>query len=116
MARPTLSRLAAAALVSLLPATRLVLMAETQRTEARAASGSSSPLSGARDTDWSPDGSQIAVSMIDQIWLMTRDGQTPRALVTWEGNQFAIERDSAWSTDGQCIAFAADRGDGFDLF
>src|SRR5689334_13918285 len=117
MARPTLSRLAAAALVSLLPATRLItseegrLLAETTTTPA-----APSPVTGARDPAWSPDGSLIAVSLIDQIWVMTKDGQTPRPLITWDGGQPAIERDPAWSADGKRIAFAADRGDGFDLY
>src|SRR5262245_44036389 len=47
---------------------------------------------------------------------MTRDGQSPRALVMWDGDRPTIERDPAWSTDGKRLAFAADRGDGFDLY
>src|SRR5690349_19436708 len=123
MARPTLSRLAAAALVSLLPATRLVFTEGardiTDDVHAPLTSPQPPPLAGARDPSWSTDASLIAVSLIDQIWVMTRDGQSPRALVTWDGTpgtQPAVERDPAWSTDGKRIAFAADRGDGFDLY
>jgi gamma-glutamyltranspeptidase len=156
MARPSLSRVAVAVLVSLLPATRLALVDE-ERLLAHASNGAgpgaasasassdtkdaiaiakaiadadtltplqhgdtraaaASPLTGARDPSWSPDGSLIAVSLIDQIWIMTRDGQSPRAVVTWDGTRAAIERDPVWSPDGRRIAFAADRGDGFDLY
>jgi gamma-glutamyltranspeptidase/glutathione hydrolase len=125
MARSTLSRLAAAVLVSVLPATQLVfvrdanLLASAPRfpeANADADADSPAPLSGARDPSWSPDGALIAVSLLDQIWVMTRDGQSPRALVSWDGNRPAIERDPAWSADGARVAFAADRGDGFDLY
>jgi gamma-glutamyltranspeptidase / glutathione hydrolase len=108
-----LSRLAAAALLSLLPAAPSAFSSFSDSTPQ---AGSTSPLSGVRDPSWSPDGSLIAVSLIDQIWVMTREGQAPRALVTWDGNRPAVERDPAWSVDGKRIAFAADRGDGFDLY
>ncbi len=75
-----------------------------------------SPVTAARDPAWSPSGAQIALSVLDQIWVMTRDGGAPHVLVEWPDRRPAIERDPAWSPDGQQIAFAADTGDGFDLF
>src|SRR5262249_13255059 len=42
------------------------------------------------------------------------DGKQPKAITTTEGS--AIEREPAWSPDGNRIAFAADRGNGFDIF
>src|SRR5581483_9778425 len=118
MARSTLSRLAAAVLVSLAPATLLVFSKDSRALASGPAGLDAPPLTGARDPSWSPDGSLIAVSLLDQIWVMTRDGQSPRALVTWDGTstRHAVERDPAWSPDGTRIAFAADRGDGFDLY
>jgi gamma-glutamyltranspeptidase/glutathione hydrolase len=118
MARSTLSRLAAAVLVSLAPATLLVFSRDSRVLASGPAGLDAPPLTGARDPSWSPDGSLIAVSLLDQIWVMTRDGQSPRALVTWDGTstRHAVERDPAWSPDGTRIAFAADRGDGFDLY
>ncbi|MPY90092.1 MAG: hypothetical protein GEU99_19485 [Luteitalea sp.] len=74
------------------------------------------PGGGVRDPAWSPDGQLLAVSFLDQIWTLTPDGEASTALSRWPTEQPIVERDPAWSTDGRRVVFAADRGDGFDLF
>jgi gamma-glutamyltranspeptidase len=71
---------------------------------------------GARDPAWAPDGESVAVSVLDQIWVMRPDGQDARILARWPDGATVVEREPAWSPDGRQIAFAADRGDGFDLY
>ena len=63
---------------------------------------------------WSPDGKRIAVSYLDRIWTLTADGKQAKAVTT--GDATTIEREPAWSADGTKLAFAADRGEGFDIF
>jgi len=75
-----------------------------------------SGITAARDPAWSPDGTLLAFSILDQIWILTRDGQSPRALVAWDQTPASVERDPSWSPDGRRVAFAADRGDGFDIY
>ena len=75
------------------------------------------PVIAVRDPAWSPDGARIAVSLLDQIWIMQPDGRDPAPLATWPLNTPpAVERDPAWAADGRRIAFAADLGSGFDLY
>src|SRR5918993_5072237 len=82
-------------------------------TGAAQTSGSAqSAISGLQDPAWAPDGRRIAVSYLDRIWTMSADGKQGKPL-TAEGA--AIERDPVWSPDGSRIAFAASRGDGFDI-
>ena len=69
---------------------------------------------GVQEPSWSPDGKRIAVSYLDRIWTLTAEGKQARAITT--GDAAAIEREPAWSADGSRLAFAADRGDGFDIF
>ena len=74
---------------------------------------------GVQEPAWSPDGKRIAVSYLDRIWTMTADGKQARAITQdakTPGPQDLIEREPAWSPDGDRIAFAADRGNGFDIF
>ena len=75
---------------------------------------------GLRDPAWSPDGRRIAASWFDRIWTFAPDGTQAHALVTSyaAGARAAdsAEREPAWSKDGSRVAFAADRGDGFDLY
>ncbi|MPZ17249.1 MAG: hypothetical protein GEV06_04970 [Luteitalea sp.] len=71
---------------------------------------------GVRDPTWSPDGRQLAVSVLDQIWTVSPRGELSAALAKWPDKKPAVERDPAWSADGRWIVFAADRGEGFDLF
>lgn len=71
---------------------------------------------GARDPSWSPDGSTVALTLLDQIWLMQPDATQGRVLVAWGDATAVVERDPAWSRDGRRLAFAADRGEGFDLY
>ncbi|MEX1128557.1 MAG: LpqB family beta-propeller domain-containing protein, partial [Vicinamibacterales bacterium] len=72
-----------------------------------------SSSSGIQDPAWSPDGRRLATSSFDRIWISGSDGRGGRAL---RAGSTATERDPAWSADGRRIAFAADGGDGFDLF
>ena len=65
-----------------------------------------------RDPAWSPDGKHLALVVIDRIWTMQPDGRDGSELTKAPG----VEREPAWSPDGKRIAFAADRGDGFDLY
>ena len=69
---------------------------------------------GARDPAWSPDGRRIAVSVVDRIHVIGPDGRGGAPITEWDGD--AVEREPAWSPDGASIVFAADRGDGFDLY
>lgn len=75
------------------------------------------PLAAVRDPAWAPDGTRIAVSILDQIWTMAPDGRDPRVFAAWPaGTPAPVERDPAWAPDGRRLAFAADLGDGFDLY
>jgi len=68
---------------------------------------------GVQEPAWAPDGKRIAVSYLDRIWTMTADGRQARAITS--ADSIAIEREPAWSADGSRLAFAADRGEGFDI-
>ena len=76
--------------------------------------GHAQALAGVQEPAWSPDGKRIAVSYLDRIWTMTADGKQAKAVTTSEAA--TIEREPAWSADGAKLAYAADRGDGFDIF
>ena len=65
-----------------------------------------------REPAWSPDGKRLAVVVLDRIWTMQPDGKEGSELTKAQ----EVEREPAWSPDGKRIAFAADRGDGFDLY
>jgi gamma-glutamyltranspeptidase/glutathione hydrolase len=69
---------------------------------------------GVLEPAWSTDGKRIAVSYLDRIWTMTADGKQAKALTA--SDAAAIEREPAWSADGSKLAYAADRGDGFDIY
>jgi gamma-glutamyltranspeptidase len=74
-------------------------------------------ITAARDPAWSPDGAEMALSILDQVHLVSRDGQRVRIPVEWPaGAPAALERDPAWSPDGRTLVIAADAGEGFDLF
>src|SRR5262245_34220679 len=77
------------------------------------ASTAQSPTSGVQDPVWAPDGKHVAVSYLDRIWVMTPEGRQPKAL---DAEAPGPEREPAWSPDGGRIAFAASRGDGFDVY
>ncbi len=68
---------------------------------------------GVQEPAWAPDGRRIAVSYLDRIWTMTPEGRQGKAVMAGDGT--AIEREPAWSPDGNRLAYAADRGDGFDI-
>src|SRR5688572_24719552 len=75
---------------------------------------------GVQEATWAPDGKRIAVSYLDRIWTMTADGKQSRAisqdLKTSSPQDLVIEREPAWSPDGNRIVYAADRGEGFDIY
>src|SRR5687768_2204120 len=76
--------------------------------------GAQSPGSaGVQDPAWSPDGKRLATSYLDRIFISSPAGKNGRAL---HDGAAAVERDPAWSPDGKSIAFAADGGDGFDIY
>ena len=67
---------------------------------------------GLREPAWAPDGKRLAVVHLDRIWTMQADGRDVKELMRGAGAQ----REPAWSPDGRRIAFAADRGDSFDIY
>ena len=69
-------------------------------------------VSGMREPAWAPDGKHLAVVFLERIYTVLPDGREPRELTRSSG----IQREPAWSSDGRRLAFAADSGDGFDLF
>ena len=60
----------------------------------------------------SPDGAQIVFAYKGDLWLVSTDGGTARALTSHAG----VERFPVWSRDGRRIAFASDRHGNFDIF
>jgi gamma-glutamyltranspeptidase/glutathione hydrolase len=68
---------------------------------------------GAREPSWSPDGKRLAFSYLDRIWIAAPDGRNGKAL---RPDSTDVERDPSWSTDGRSIVFAADTGNGFDVY
>jgi len=70
-------------------------------------------LAGVQDAAWSPDGRRIALSYLDRIWTMGPDGRQPKPLVPADSG--AVEREPAWSPDGARLAYAASKGEGFDI-
>ena len=69
---------------------------------------------GVQEPAWSPDGKRIAVSYLDRLWTMTPEGKQAKAVMVSDAS--TIEREPAWSPDGNRLAYAADKGDGFDVF
>jgi gamma-glutamyltranspeptidase len=69
---------------------------------------------GVQEPAWSPDGKRLAVSYLDRIWTLTPEGKQAKPIVSSESG--AIEREPMWSPDGNRLAYAADRGEGFDIF
>lgn len=71
---------------------------------------------GVREPAWSPDGKRIAVSLLDQIWVMTPDGKEAHPVTGRRPANPVSEREPAWSPDGLMIAFAANPGPGYDIY
>jgi gamma-glutamyltranspeptidase len=89
--------------------------------------GHAQVTTGVQEPAWSPDGKRIAVSYLDRIWTMTPEGKQAKAVFQGLTPQApgpksqapapsVIEREPSWSPDGSRIAYAADRGEGFDVF
>lgn len=75
------------------------------------------PVVGAHDPAWAPDGTHVALSLRDQLWIVATSGAAARTVARWPGSLEAVERDPAWSPDGRTMAFAARvDGAGFDLY
>lgn len=73
-------------------------------------------VAGARDPAWSPAGDVVAVTLLDELYVMAADGRDARPLVAWADGAGAVEREPAWAPDGRRLAFAADLGEGFNLY
>ena len=71
------------------------------------------PTIGVQDPAWAPDGRHVAVSYFDRVWTMTPDGRQAKPVTS--GTE-TLEREPAWSPDGSRLAFAAFRGEEFDIF
>lgn len=56
----------------------------------------------------SPDGQQIALTALGDLWLVSAHGGKPQQL-THDG---ALEVDAAWSPDGKSLAYTSDKGGG----
>lgn len=66
---------------------------------------------GPLDPEWSPDGTQLAVAMRGDIWLIPAAGGTASAITQGPG----YYSEPAWSPDGSTIAFTVDRGGNLDI-
>ena len=80
-----------------------------------AATPAAENVSGVREAAWSPDSKRLAVSRYGAVWTMAADGRDVKKLVSKPGD-WIVERDPAWSPDGQSIAFSADTAGQLDIW
>ena len=66
---------------------------------------------GAADPAVSPDGAQIALSILGKIWIVPAGGGEARQV----SNGISWDTHPAWSPDGQFLVYAHEDGDGSDL-
>lgn len=66
---------------------------------------------GAADPAVSPDGAQIALSILGKIWIMPAAGGDARQI----SSGFSWDTHPAWSPDGQFLSYAHEDGNGSDL-
>ncbi|MGH7647795.1 MAG: amidohydrolase family protein [Gemmatimonadaceae bacterium] len=88
-----------------------VFLPPATRAQARQATRVVTISDGAADPAVSPDGSQIAVSILGKIWLVPAAGGDARQIsygITWDTHP-------AWSPDGQFLVYAHEDGYGSDL-
>lgn len=103
-----MSRLGASSLVLL-----ALTVAQPQTPSAYAQQGSRAVAvtDGAADPAVSPDGAQIALSILGKIWIVPAAGGDARQV----SNGFSWDTHPAWSPDGQFLIYAHEEGDGSDL-
>ena len=70
-------------------------------------------LAGLREPAWSPDAKRLAVVFFDRIFTVAPDGRDGKPLTP---ESSFVQRDPAWASDGRHVAFAMDRGEGFDIY
>lgn len=93
----------------------LVVCAPFARTTPAAAPAAAATA--VRDPAWSPDGTALAITIHDRVHVAAADGRHAVPVARWsDAGGDAVERDPVYAPDGQRIAFAADHGDGFDLY
>ena len=66
---------------------------------------------GAADPAVSPDGAQIALSILGKIWIVPASGGDARQV----SNGISWDTHPSWSPDGQFLVYAHEDGDGSDL-
>ena len=67
------------------------------------------PGSDQTNPDWSPDGSQLVMAVLDggseKLWVVKADGTDPRLLADCQGECLFLD-DPAWSPDGRTVLFS----------
>jgi gamma-glutamyltranspeptidase len=111
---PSLSRTGRLALAGLAVVCALIAGVSGARATL-AAREAGEDVAAVRDPAWAPDSRRLAVSLYDRIVVQAVGGKVTGPIVTWNVPVVA-ERDPAWSRDGSRLAFAADTGNGFDLY
>jgi len=103
--------------MSRIGASSLVLLAltaaqpQTPRAYAQQASRTVDVTDGAADPAVSPDGAQIALSILGKIWIVPAAGGDARQV----SNGFSWDTHPAWSPDGQFLVYAHEDDGGSDL-
>jgi gamma-glutamyltranspeptidase/glutathione hydrolase len=93
-----------------------LLVVATAAQRATPPAGEGARFIAVREPSWAPDGRRIAVSRLDEIWVMAPDGRNAVPLAADAEAARRVEREPAWSPDGHLVAFAGDTGAGFDLY
>ncbi len=103
-----MSRIGASLLILL---TIAVAQPRTPSAYAQQASRAVAVSDGAADPAVSPDGAQIALSILGKIWIVPAAGGQARQI----SNGFSWDTHPAWSPDGQFLVYAHEDGYGSDL-
>ena len=75
-------------------------------------SGEEYPVKGIVHPVTSPDGGSIVYAALGDLWLVDRDGGTPKALTRDEH----LDTDPEWSPDGRSLVYSSDRFGSMDLW